>query len=184
MRKEITHQYVIKDYSNIKSRIVNAIDKKSYIEALTLIETAAKIAYHLNFRFSDDELEGYLQNISNCTLPKYEFEPVKKERFIFYDYFGLDNKGLTQQYLFALKKWDVDFLYILETRENEKYASEILEELSQISRAEVYVVPTYTSATIAQEKALYPCIKLRNYLCYSSTPHHQNELASSTLSGI
>ncbi|NOR68331.1 MAG: hypothetical protein GQ532_01310 [Methylomarinum sp.] len=159
MIDKITYKYVTKDYKHIKSLAINAARKKRYPDALRLIETAARLAYHLNFRYVDDELECMLQDIASKSLSSYMVKPIKN-RYIFYDYFGLDNRGLTQQYLLALKEWDVDFLYIMENKKNEIYAQEILYELSKIKHAEVYIVPNISSDI---EKATHILEKISQY---------------------
>jgi len=159
MITKITHEYVKKDYSYIKNLAINALNKKKYHDTLKLIETAAKLAYHLNFRYADDEFEGLLQYLSDISLKNFEFSPIKN-RYVFYDYFGIDNKGLTQQYIFALKEWDVDFLYIMENSDNEEYAKEILEELSEIRGAEICIVPNNSDYI---KKAGYILDKISQY---------------------
>lgn len=156
---KITSDFVIRDYESIKIKIKKLIDEESFENAFVLISTAAKIAYETNFKYSDDELENLLSSISNLALPKVSFTSIKN-RFVFYDYFSLDNRGLTQQYISSLKSWGFDFLYIVESQENLKYAQNIMKELGDISGAEVFVMPEGLSQV---EKACITIEKISRY---------------------
>ena len=138
---KITHEFVIGDYEKLKNNSKKALHNNQYNDAYAFAETAAKIAYHLQFLYTDDDIEDILVRIANLTLQKREFFP-RKERFVFYDFFGIDNRGLTQQYIRALKMWDVDFLYIFEsTEKNGEIGKDILKELVDCKRAEIYIAP-------------------------------------------
>lgn len=131
-------EFVEKDYNKLKKLAKFHIQKKNYEDAINLISCAANIAYHLNFKFYDDELELYLERISTIIIKKSNFEPIKG-RWVFYDYFGLDNRGLTQQYLNALEDLGVEFLYILEKYSNEKNHKDILNQLKNNSKVVIYI---------------------------------------------
>ena len=138
MIKTITIDEAVKDYDKLKRNALKAMKKNNIKDTNKFIIAALIIAYRFNFRYSDDELEEILKKISMILLKKQGFTPIPN-RFVFYDCMGSDNRGLTQQYLAALKDWDVEFLYILENSSNN--AKEILNELKSIGKAEVFIAP-------------------------------------------
>lgn len=106
--------------------------------ALRGIETAAKIAYSFNWIYADDELETQLRIISKR---KIKSEPLVPEpgRVVFYDSWGWDNRGLTQQYIRALKAMDIDFLFIFENEDPEQ-SSGIRSELNEYDKCEIFSI--------------------------------------------
>ncbi len=129
----LTLEYVEQDYDKLKKIAKQELGKKNYGDCLNIISCAANIAYHLNFRFYDDELENYLKTISFDLINDVDFESISG-RWVFYDYFGLDNRGLTQQYLNVLDDMGVEYLYILEkytTETNGKYSERLTPDFSK-----------------------------------------------------
>lgn len=135
---KLTLEYVEKDYNNLKKIAKEQLYKKNYKDCLNLISCAANIAYHLNFKFYDDELEEYLNTISFELINRTDFKPTEG-RWVFYDYFGLDNRGLTQQYLNVLDDLGVEYLYILERYTSENNHKDILSQVKNNSNAEIYI---------------------------------------------
>lgn len=139
MNYSISKEFALQDYSELKRFATICVKKGKYEEAIKFIITASKIAYHLNFRLGDDELEGLIKIISNSVIKPTPYNTTKN-RIIFYDSFGLDNRGLTQQYLNAFSRWDVEFLYILAGKTDA--ASGILADLSQYDNGSLLVLDT------------------------------------------
>lgn len=135
---KLTLDYVEKNYNNLKKIAQQELSKKNYRDSLNLISCLANIAYHLNFRFYDDELENYLKTISCDLINDIHFEPLSS-RWVFYDYFGLDNRGLTQQYLNVLDDIGVEYLYILERHTTENNHNDIIEQVKKSDKAEIYI---------------------------------------------
>lgn len=136
---EVKPEDAVKEYNDLKVFAVSAYNNKNYENVYDLVRCASTLAYQLNFRYADDELELLLNKVAKETLSVTQFSPIKG-RYVFYDYFGIDNRGLTQQYLHALKVWGVEFLYILESpglSEN----SDIYKEIRSIEHAQIHVVP-------------------------------------------
>ena len=134
----VTRKKVESDFVNFKEYAKLAFKRAKYDDACKLIKTASKIAYHFNFKYSDEELDGLLKELSITNIIKGNFNG-RLGRYVFYDSFGYDNRGLTQQYIKALKRWDVDFLYILESKNNQ--CRNIMQELREHEKAEVFILP-------------------------------------------
>lgn len=135
---KLTLEYVEKDYNNLKKIAKKELDRKNYEDCLNLISCAANIAYHLNSKFYDDEFENYLEILSFNLIENINFENISG-RWIFYDYFGLDNRGLTQQYLNALDDLGIEYLYILERYISEKEHKDIIEQVKNNEKATMYI---------------------------------------------
>lgn len=98
-------------YDRILLRANNNYQISNYNEALRDIEIAAKWAYNLNAFFSDEKTENFLKRIGDDCLEKKVIVGHNK-RFVLLDTAGLDNRGLTQQYIRALEFNQFDYLFI------------------------------------------------------------------------
>lgn len=110
----ITIKKAKKEHEKIAKLAKNALDEKKYSLALSLVSCAANQAYHLNYCYADKNLENILIDISNQLFELSNREP-NAARYVFYDDFGYDNRGLTQQYLHALDSFGVNYLYIVDS---------------------------------------------------------------------
>ncbi|PRY53668.1 hypothetical protein B0I27_103138 [Arcticibacter pallidicorallinus] len=111
--------------------------KQEYGSSLAHIESAAIHAYNFNIVYTDPDLEEMIEKISSKL-----FEQVSNRsntgRILFYDSFGWENRGLTQQYIRALIKLGYSFLYVFENKHS-KYSATIEAELRAFpSQVEVF----------------------------------------------
>lgn len=114
MRFHYTKEELIQLYERLVYKALRFVNYGNIDKALTCIFSAADFQYHFNFRYSDDRLNNIIKQIS-FSLHKEDNYVPNSEVVFFYDSFGLDNRGLTQQYLDALahcRKYNV--IYILE----------------------------------------------------------------------
>lgn len=86
----------------IKKAIEKEFRKKNYEMVLELISNAAMILYNTNIYYVDEDLEGYLKTMSDYL----GLEKLKKndatDTVLFFDGFGLNDRGLAQIYLKSL----------------------------------------------------------------------------------
>lgn len=88
--------------SYIKNVIEKELDRKNYEMVLELISNAAIILYNTNIYYADDDLEKYLKKISdNLCLEKFNTKDTTNT-VIFFDGFGINDRGLAQIYLKSL----------------------------------------------------------------------------------
>lgn len=126
-------------YEKLKQSANLDFDNGNYEQSLKYIETCAEIAYMFNWIYSDEDLENLLKSISEAVLPKVNsFSPIKG-KVVFYDVFALDNRGLTQQYIRALKNLDLELLFIFEGNDL-SHSKKIVDEISSYPKAEFFVV--------------------------------------------
>lgn len=95
-------QYVDKKVNRIKKNIDNDIKNKRYEDALQQIKICANILYQSNICYVDDFLENSLSIISKQI--QAECYVAKDDTLLFYDGFGLNERGLARIYLKALCK--------------------------------------------------------------------------------
>lgn len=83
-------------------RVINdEYNKGGYERVLSTCSALAALLYQSNQYYYDDFLETTLYNISKAVLKQESFV-VEEEVVLFYDGFGIDNRGLVQIYLDAL----------------------------------------------------------------------------------
>ena len=93
---------VVKLVSYIKKAIGKELDKKNYEMVLELISNAATVLYSTNIYYEDDDLEEYLRNVADYLVNEKFDEKDTKDTVLFFDGFGLNDRGLAQIYLKAL----------------------------------------------------------------------------------
>lgn len=94
--------------NQLKGFILTEIEKRNYDNALGMISTCANILYQTNLYYMDSMLENSIAEIAEKLLPDRgktgNWGNACKDRVLFYDGFGLNDRGLAQIYLKALCK--------------------------------------------------------------------------------
>lgn len=97
---------VEKRVSDLKSLIKKTLAGQKYETTLKLVSLCARILYDTNIYYMDQELEQVLRQIAFAILPSEactnNMAAVDSDTVLFYDGFGLDNRGLAKIYLKAL----------------------------------------------------------------------------------
>ncbi|CAA7390052.1 glycosyltransferase family 4 protein [Chryseobacterium fistulae] len=123
----------------LKKNLKQSISQKNYDLALRLIELSTHLQYNYSFNKTlyDKELEDSLKTIAESLFETKSIIPTKNV-VLFYDYFGYDNRGLTQQYLRALQKLNKRIVLVFENK-NRHYKNEaILSEIENYNNKEIY----------------------------------------------
>ena len=110
----ITANTIADDYAKLQAIILKLIKRKKYEKACFFMMKAAVLMYNANLIYTDDELEHYLNELSCMVLPESSVMGFTggKDRILLYDYFVLDNRGLTEQYLSGLMSIDCDLYFL------------------------------------------------------------------------
>lgn len=136
---KLTKERFIQDFTVIKELAIHYFESDQLEKCVETISVLCRIGYETNIVYTDEEMEGLLLKISNSIVPNENIQKkTVSKRWIFYDSFGWDNRGLTQQYLRALKSWNVEILFIFENY-NESLSKDIYKELIDYG-AEIYCV--------------------------------------------
>ena len=112
---EITKEVILKDYQKLKRLVDKSVKQGKWENACCFVKMAANLMYNSNLIYADDELESFLKTISEKILEAPDVKKSEggtKKKLVFYDYFMLDNRGLTEQYLEALFDSDYEVLFV------------------------------------------------------------------------
>jgi len=152
MKFEVTKDIVMKDYNKLKSIALKFYENRKFEESLISIEVACDLMYNFNLLYCDDDIENLIHTISRiyCHDDNEIYFSPKENKVAFYDYFALDNRGLTQQYLRALMKLGYEILYITYASKNNK-TSDILRELRNYNNSNIYFIEGKNYYRISQE---------------------------------
>ena len=104
----IQAEYIYSFIEDTKKDITKSIHMERYEDALCLISACASVLYKTNIYYEDDFLENALKTISDHieldTFHSKSSYCSGEEFILFYDGFGLNDRGLIQIYLKALCK--------------------------------------------------------------------------------
>lgn len=104
----ISEKEVRKMVVEAELKIEKLLEKKKYEDALSLISICASVLYSTNICYIDRNLESSLERVARETeiniFEDKEAYAAKEEILLFYDGFGLNDRGLIQIYLKALCK--------------------------------------------------------------------------------
>jgi len=151
----VTPALVMRDYNKIKKAAEKLVALKRYSRAIGMISSAARLMYNFNTIHVDDDLESMLTQIGKGlheALPEIDNMTLNQNRVVFYDYFSLDNRGLTEQYLQGLIDNNYDILYITLQNDASKMTN-ILAKLSAYKKAEVVMVKLEHNIKMCQKIA-------------------------------
>ncbi len=106
----------------IKNIVSESINRQKYEKALATIAFMGNYLYQYNQFYTEDELEGYLINLSDCLKKEFQIELSFRpsQNIIFYDGFGLDTRGVALMYLNALGLNNYHVIYVTNEKEKEK----------------------------------------------------------------
>lgn len=135
MKSKLSSEDIVAIFERLKREAVKFTDSGKFEEAIKYIRLAAQWAYTLNFKYFDKDLEDLIKKISSATLPQVVLTG-NDNRFVFIDTLGIDNRGLTQQYLRAMMALNVELLYVSVEGRQEQH-SDILYELKVYGKARV-----------------------------------------------
>lgn len=106
-------------YNSIKKRALKEYAKGDFEKSLFYIDKAAVLSSQIISRYSDDEFEELLLNISQKTITPFKEKYIPNQnRVVFYDGFGV-SYILAIQYMKALVAMGKEVLYIYEEREHQ-----------------------------------------------------------------
>ncbi len=141
MSFRVDEKRVMKDYTKLKVLAESQIRNRDINTAMKIIGFASDVMHQYNIILKDNELEEQINNIS-CIIKshngiKLSFTPLKG-KIIFYDYFAVDFRNESLQYLKALCKLGYEILYIIPSKRELKNNSKILNEINSYSKATLY----------------------------------------------
>lgn len=136
--QEYYEKKVIPFIDQLKNKINKNISGKRYEKALTLIGVLSNLLYNTNQYFVDEELERYTECLAETILCRTTLDSVDGNKVLFYDGFGLDNRGLAQIYLKGLCKNGYEVIYAVD-KSRQDYIPEIKSVLSKFKSEIVFI---------------------------------------------
>ena len=123
----------------LKKNLKQSINQKNFDLSLRLIELSTNLQYNYSFNDTlyDKELEDGLKEIADSLFQTHEIVP-QKDVILFYDFFGYDNRGLTQQYLRALQRLNKRIILVFENKNGHYKSEAILAEIENYSNKVIY----------------------------------------------
>ncbi len=112
MDKRIDRNTILTDYAKLKRIALKYAEHKDYDNAVFYMQRASILMYNSNIIYADAELENLLQVISKQIIVNDLTKRPSSKKIVLYDYFVLDNRGLSEQYLDALFAYDYEVLFI------------------------------------------------------------------------
>lgn len=137
----LNKQDILTVYNATSKKIQDALGRKDYSAALRHIVFAAGWMYHFNLIYSDPALDKIISEIASIRLDAKTIDIHSNDKVVFIDNFGLDNRGLTQQYLRALIADNKHILYILHNNCPNR-ESEIIREIKEYEKSEIRIYDT------------------------------------------
>lgn len=125
---------LIKDWNFIKTSIDENIQKNNIEQAIGQLCNACEIAYEYNFidSYTDIQIENYIQDIGKNIINNLNLNSVsKEENIMFFDYFSLENRGFTQQYLEAFQLSGKKLIYVLENESQYNNGAKIIRSVEE-----------------------------------------------------
>lgn len=161
MKSKLSSEDVVAIFERLKSEAVKYADAGKFEDAIGYIRLAAQWAYCLNFKYYDAGLESLIKRIARICLPQIKINS-EKNKFVFINTEGHDNRGLTQQYLRAIMAQNTEILYISVEGYNSSEDTDIQYELNSYGKATTLYGAQLGKDNISKSKGIIEAIKNYN----------------------
>lgn len=115
----ITKEFVEDIVSDLKKSANKAYENNKYDEALSLVSICAAILYQTNIYYRDNDLEDLVEKLAGSVCNRPNNYQKNEDVCLFWDGFGLNDRGLAQIYLKALSRTKKIVYVTYEDRKNQ-----------------------------------------------------------------
>lgn len=154
--------------AELKKAISKEIQKNRYENAFNIISVCAMLLYEANLYYMDEQLEDNIGDIAAHLVQQgcigADFTPVD-DTLLFFDGFGLNNRGLIQIYMNALCKIKKVIYVTFSDRKNE--IPDVLRIIEQYKCKSVFIDRTTRINQIVQLDAIVKENKPGHFFLYS-----------------
>lgn len=134
MTKKFSKEECISIYERFVSHATISVNRGKTDYAYNDVKAAARWAYHFNWIYNDVRLDNIIRRIGRLWSKPFELKLDGKKRYLLIDTHGVDNRGLTQQYMRALMAMEAEFLFV-SVEPNVAEQRDIRSELAAYPRA-------------------------------------------------
>lgn len=124
-------------YLKLRRQAEKEYNSQNYEMSLKYIKTLSRYMYIYNLIYSDNKMENLLSNISKKVIKIKPYDSIKKN-VLYYDFIGLDNRGLSYIYIKALVCLGYRIIYITENKKKSQFSG--IEKMVLDSGGKIYVV--------------------------------------------
>lgn len=126
------YRFYKKEFVDRMRELEGAFQKNDTFKTVCYLRYLSNFCYSINYTFSNDRLEEITKKISLAYLGNTKIENTTEDVVIFYDGFGLVDRGLANIYVNALEQLGYKVVWILYS-----YAPEINDILKNIKREKI-----------------------------------------------
>lgn len=131
-----------KEFTRRTRELERAYKKGDTFKTICYLRYLSSFCYLINYKFTDDILEEITKGVSQKYLGDTIIKKGNKDRVVFYDNFGLKNRGIANIYVKALERLGYKITWILyEYAPEIKEIQELYEEKENIT---FFVIPKAT----------------------------------------
>ena len=128
-----------KEFKKAYAELEMAWGIKNYEKTIAYLKFLSSIFYEINYKLTDERLEDLTKGLAQLLIKEVKVYPESDKTILFYDGFGLKNRGLAGIYIKALSTLGYKtFWLIYEGSEIASWKKEIIESANNI---EIYVLP-------------------------------------------
>lgn len=122
------------EFSISMKELEQAFAEKDYLKTISYVRFLCRAYYQINYKFTDDRLEEILEQTATALLGETRITDSKPETVIFYDGFGVVDRGLADNYVSSLAKLGYQVTWIMH------YNAPDLEKLQLRYREEANII--------------------------------------------
>lgn len=102
-----------KEFEQYTDELKEAYSAGDYYKAVCYLKFLSSFYYQINYKFTDDVLENITQKVAYQYLGNTVLDQPRANTIVFYDNFGLENRGLANIYVNAINKLQYQVVWIL-----------------------------------------------------------------------
>lgn len=108
-----SYEFYKKEFTKRMHELEKAFQKGDILKTICYIKYLSNFCYLINYKLADDRLEEITKEISLKYLGNTVIDNSQERKIVFYDNFGLANRGLANIYVNALIKMGYQVVWIL-----------------------------------------------------------------------
>lgn len=158
---KFSYGFFEKEFTDGMQELEKAFQKEDILKTICYLKYLSNFCYAINYKLTDDRLEEITEKTALKYLGDTMIDNSYKDKVVFYDNFGLANRGLANIYVKALSKMGYEVIWILYA-----YGPDITEIL------EMYKNRENISFRIIPQKPILERMKILRDIIKEISPRH------------